>query len=174
MPKIPLNIVEFFEHPQLIADQSLSMAQKACLKSIYGLPLEVEEFELYKRATGRQAYDVTEQREATILSGRRGGKTTKIAARIAIYEALRDHGLPKGEEGCVMLLAPTLKQARIAFRAIRKDLRSSMWMKLNFPRYTGIGSCQTIDSKWLTRQPQHRPLGKYESKREIQVTGGDK
>jgi hypothetical protein len=125
MPEIPLNILEFIEHPDLINDQSLSFAQKTCLKSIYGLPLEPDELELYQRATGRQTYDAREQREATLIAGRRGGKTTKIAVRIVIYEAVRDHGLPPGEEGCVMLLAPTLKQARIAFRAIRKDLRRS-------------------------------------------------
>ncbi len=125
MPEIPLNIIEFVEHPDLINDPSLSFAQKTCLKSIYGLPLEPDELELYKRATGRQTYDAREQREATLIAGRRGGKTTKIAVRIVIYEAVRDHGLPPGEEGCVMLLAPTLKQARIAFRAIRKDLRRS-------------------------------------------------
>lgn len=125
MTEIPLDILEFIEHPDLINDQSLSIAQKTCLKSIYGRPLEAEELEIYKRGTGRQTYDAREQQEVSIIAGRRGGKTKILAVRIAIYEAVRDHGIPPGEEGCVMLLAPTLKQAKIAFRAIRKDLRRS-------------------------------------------------
>src|SRR5712691_9141300 len=69
-------------------------------------------------------YDATEQREVTIIAGRRSGKT-KNAARIACFEAFRDHGLPPGEEGYVMLLAPTIAQARIAFRYIRNYIRGS-------------------------------------------------
>jgi len=120
-----LNIIEFIRHPDLINDQSLSMAQTTCLKATYGLPLQPEELELYKRGAGRQTYDAREQQEVTIIAGRRSGKTTKIATSIVCYESLRDHGLPPGEEGHVMLLAPTLKQAKIAFRAIRRCFQRS-------------------------------------------------
>ncbi len=120
-----LDIIAFIEHADLLNDQSSSISQKTCLKAIYGLPLDPQELEIYKRATGRQTYDAAEQQEVTIIAGRRSGKTTKIAARIVCFEAVRDHGLPQGEEGYVMLLAPTLKQAKIAFRAIHRDLRRS-------------------------------------------------
>lgn len=120
-----LDIIAFVEHHDLLNDQSLSVGQKTCLKSVYGLPMDPPELEIYKRASGRQTYQPTEHREATVIAGRRGGKTSKIAAPVACYEAFRDHGLPPGEEGFVMLLAPTIKQARIAFRYIRAYLRRS-------------------------------------------------
>ncbi len=129
MSGTPLDIIAFIEHPDLINDQTLSAAQRTLLKSTYGLDLEAEELEIYQRGTGRARYDQREQQELSVIAGRRGGKTTKLAARIAEYEALRDHGLPAGEEAVVMLLAPTLKQAQIAFKAIRRDLMRSRVLK---------------------------------------------
>jgi hypothetical protein len=125
MANLPLNIIEFIEHPSLLNDRSLSHAQRVILKSIYGLHLNQSELEFYYAATGLDKYDATEVRETTIIAGRRSGKTSKIAARIVSYEACRDHGVPQGEDAYVLLLAPTIKQAKIAFRAIRKDLRQS-------------------------------------------------
>jgi len=121
----PLGITEFIAHPDLLNDRSLSKGQKTFLKSTYGLPLDAEELDLYKHASGRQTYTPVEHSEATCIAGRRGGKTGKIASTMAIYEAFRDHGVPPGEEAFVMLLAPTVKQARIAFRCIRSYLRGS-------------------------------------------------
>src|SRR6266436_4220299 len=125
MSDVPLNIIQFIEHPDLLNDQSLSEMQRTILKSIYGLALSQAELEMYCASTGRATYQATEQREATIIAGRRSGKTSKIAAPIAIYEAFRDHGLPQGEEAYVMLLAPQISQAKIAFRSIRRYLRNS-------------------------------------------------
>ena len=73
-PDIPLNIVEFIEHPKLLNDRSLSLAQRVILKSIYGFHLTQSELEFYYAATGLDKYDATEVREATIIAGRRSGK----------------------------------------------------------------------------------------------------
>ena len=125
MKNIPLNIEDFVRRSDLLNDQTLSETQMVVLKSIYGRPLNDHEREIYCRGTGRATYEVgTEQREGTIIAGRRAGKTT-IAAIIACFEALRDHGLPAGQDGYIMLLAPTLKQSRVAFRYICKNLRNS-------------------------------------------------
>ncbi|MGB9434024.1 MAG: terminase large subunit [Candidatus Acidiferrum sp.] len=105
-------------------------------ESTYGLPLRLDELQIYQRGTGRPVYDATEQREITIIAGRRSGKTGKIAAPICCFEAFRDHGLPPGEEAHVMLLAPTLKQARIAFRYIRDYLRNSPVLTKRIVRIT--------------------------------------
>jgi hypothetical protein len=121
---LELNIIEFVRHPDLLNDQSLSEAQITILKSLYGLPLTNTELDLYRRGTGRQIYEPTESEEATVIAGRRGGKTT-LSSYILTYEALRKHGLPPGQEGYVMILAATLKQANIAFRYIRNSLRKS-------------------------------------------------
>jgi hypothetical protein len=125
MKSIPLNIEDFVQRSDVLNEKTLSETQMVVLKSIYGRPLNDREREIYYRGTGRATYKVgTEQRESTIIAGRRGGKTT-LAAIIACYEASRDHGLPPGQDAYVMLLAPTLKQSRIAFRYIRKYFRNS-------------------------------------------------
>jgi hypothetical protein len=124
-----LNIIEFITHPELLNDQSLSVAQQAFLKSIYGLVLNSEELEIYQQATGRSENVSTEQNEATLIAGRRSGKTSKIGATIALYEAFRDHHLSRGDRGYVMLIAPTKNQAKIAMRFIRAYLKSSPLLK---------------------------------------------
>src|SRR6266852_6286342 len=62
MSEIPVNIIEFVEHPDLIGYRSLSRAQKSFLKSVYGLPVDPEELRIYQRATGREIYDPREQK----------------------------------------------------------------------------------------------------------------
>ena len=119
-----LTIVEFIRHPQLLNDQMNSAAQDTILKSTYGLALSDVESQIYRRCTGRD-YVASEQREITILAGRRAGKTAKIGARIALYESLRDHQVPRGERACVLLVAPTIAQAKIEYDYICKDIRSS-------------------------------------------------
>jgi hypothetical protein len=109
-----LTITEFIRHPQLLNDQSNSLAQGTILKSIYGLELSDAELEIYYRGTGREVYDAREQREITVLAGRRSGKTGKIGAPVGLYEAFRDHRIPRGERACVVLIAPTIAQAEIA------------------------------------------------------------
>jgi hypothetical protein len=136
MSERPLNIVQFIRDPDLLNDQSHSDAQLACLKSIYGLPLTAKEMEIYRRGTGRETYDAREHRGATFVEGRQSGKTTKIAAPIAVFEAFRDHGLAPGQEAYVMLLAPTIAQARIALRSIRSYLRGSTILSKRIVRTT--------------------------------------
>ena len=100
------------------------------------MALSETEMEIYKRGTGREVYDGVEQQEVTVIAGRRGGKTTKVACPTAIFEAFRDHHLPPGETGYVVLLAPTMSQARIAFRCIRNYLRSSPILSKSIRRIT--------------------------------------
>jgi hypothetical protein len=133
---LQINIVDFIQHPALLNDRTLSDAQLVCLKSTYGLPLNECEQKIYFQGTGRLTYDAKQLDEVTFIIGRRGGKTGKIAAPIVCYEAFRDHGLPPGEDAYVMLLAPTLKQARIAFRYIRKYLRNSPILSKRIVRIT--------------------------------------
>ena len=60
------------------------------------LELNQAELEIYQRATGRQLRR-KEHTEVTVIVGRQGGKTSRIGAICAIYEAFRDHGLKRGE-----------------------------------------------------------------------------
>ena len=121
-----LNIMEFVTHPHLLNEQALSETQTTILKSTYGLPLTDSELEIYRQCTGRETYDVMEeQTEVSLIAGHRAGKTGKVGSPIVCYEAFRDHGVPTGEDAYVMLLAPTLKQSKIAFKYIRNYLQNS-------------------------------------------------
>ena len=91
--------------------------------------MNAEEQEIYQRATGRSELVLAEQNEATLIAGRRSGKTSKIGASIALYEAFRDPHLTRGDRGYAMLIAPAKYQAKIALRFIREHLNSSSLLK---------------------------------------------
>ena len=129
-----LNIIDFIRHPSILNDQTMSLSQTAFLKSAYGLALNEVEMEIYRRGTGREIYFPCEQRETTLLGGRRGGKTGKLGARIALYEACRDHRIPRGERAYVMLIAPVVAQAKIAFNYILNDFYSSPILSLKIAK----------------------------------------
>lgn len=114
---------------KLLSDEGLSPAQRTALKTVYGLELKEEEFEIYRRATELQEYARREQSEATFICGRRSGKTTRIGALIALYEAYRYHNVPAGEHAYVVLIAPLKKQAKEAFRAIKRYINNSPTLK---------------------------------------------
>ena len=122
--EIQLNIIEFVTRLKLVEPGGPTLGHRTFLKSIYGLELDSAEFDFYCRATGRKTYDPREQKETTAIIGRRGGKT-RLAAQIAVYEATRVHNIPPGERAFILVIAPVLKQAQIAFRYIRKYISSS-------------------------------------------------
>jgi Terminase large subunit, ATPase domain len=124
MAEIELNIIEFVTRLKLVEPGGLTLGHRTFLKSLYGLELDAAELEFYCRATGRKTYLAREHREITAIIGRRGGKT-RLAALIAVYEAIRDHKLPRGERAFILVIAPVLKQAQIAFRYIRKYMNLS-------------------------------------------------
>ena len=98
-----MNIIEFIESPEMLNDQTLSIAQRTALKAVYGLSLTGEEFKLFGQITGLTHYHLGhEWEEASFILGRRSGKSDKIASNIALYEACaRKHKLSVGSDwGC--------------------------------------------------------------------------
>ena len=124
MARIELNIIEFVIRLKLVEPSGLTLGHRTFLKSIYGLELDAAEFDFYCRATGRKTYDPREQRETTAIIGRRGGKT-RLAAQIAVYEATRVHNIPPGERAFILVIAPVLDQAQIAFNYISNYMNGS-------------------------------------------------
>lgn len=125
MREISLNIIEFIHHPEILNDQSLSVAQETCLKVLFGRPLNERELEVYRRASGRDDYVPCEQREMTLMTGRRGGKSSRIAAPTMCFEAFRNHDLPRGEKGYILLIATSKRQAKVCFDYIRRYIENS-------------------------------------------------
>lgn len=113
------TIIEFCTDPQLL-DLKLSPAQEALLRAIYGLPFrDAEQEALYRRCTGREEPPPSEGfREVTVVAGARSGKDSRIAAPVALYEAVfggHARHLDPGERGMIPLVAQDRRAAGIAF-----------------------------------------------------------
>lgn len=120
-----LTIIDAIQDPRFIAD-TISPAQETALRVLYGLPLSDEQVDIYQRATGLSTYLPQEHREATYICGRRSGKSSKLAANIAIFEAaFRKHELACGERGYAVVLAPTKRQSGVVFEYVLGRLESS-------------------------------------------------
>jgi hypothetical protein len=85
------------------------------LAALFGLPLEDEPLEAYRKYTGRVDAPASPFSECFCIAGRRSGKSV-IGAMIATYlSCFVDYGriLARGETGVVMLLASDRRQARV-------------------------------------------------------------
>ncbi len=102
-----MNVIHFIRQPELI-DGDLSAYQETALRLLYGLSLNPKQAEI---TTG--ALDTTELRgkefsEATFICGRRSGKSDRLAANIAVFEAAtggHEQQLAAGERGHIVLIA---------------------------------------------------------------------
>jgi hypothetical protein len=119
-----LNIIDFVTQLNLVEPGGPTLGHRTFLKSFYGLTLDAAELDFYCRTTGRKTYVPSEQKEVTAIIGRRGGKT-RLGARIVVYEAVRYDKLPRGERAFILLIAPVLWQAQIAFDYIREYFNGS-------------------------------------------------
>jgi hypothetical protein len=120
-----LNIIDFIYRLDLLEGRRLSKAQETILKATYGLPLDQVELEIYRRATGRETYVPLEHDELTLIAGRQSGKTSHIGALIALYEAYRNHGLRRRQRAYILVIAPVIQQADIAFDFISRYIVES-------------------------------------------------
>lgn len=142
---IPRDILDFAENQHYLG-LTLSVAQRVLLKAIYGLPLdgkdglgravstEDDEWAVFAACTGRTAYTPgTPVEQVTVIAGRRSGKDSRIAAPIALYEALYTAVTSDtGEPIVVPLVAMNERGARIAFKYIagyaNRRPRISRWV----------------------------------------------
>src|SRR5262245_30806752 len=115
------SIIEFVKDPALLG-LDISPAQETLLRTIYGLPLNDEQREIYRQCTGRDLYNEDGFAEATVIAGARAGKDSRIAAPIVSYEAVygaHEKHLGRGERGTVALIAQDSKAVRVAYGYIR-------------------------------------------------------
>jgi len=119
-----VTITEALRDPALFAPWFQPAASWApwfsFLRALFGLPLDAEGLDIYRRHTGRQTAPTSQAREAWLVVGRRGGKS-RIAATVAVYLAcFRDYArsLAPGERGTVMVIAADRRQARVILRYV--------------------------------------------------------
>jgi hypothetical protein len=85
---------------------------------MFALPLDDEEIELYRQATGRDNPPEDEAREWWVVVNRRGGKSFVMSILAAYAATVREYPLAPGERGVVMLIASDRAQARVLRRYI--------------------------------------------------------
>lgn len=136
-----MNILQAVRDPKLFAPwfQNVSWSRwLVFFKSLFALPLEDGEREIFEQHTGRSLSPAVPVGEAWVVVGRRSGKSL-IAAFVAVYLAtFRDYEnfLAKGEVGTVMLLAANKRQARTLMRYINGFLDSIPILKSMIVRQT--------------------------------------
>ncbi len=102
------------------ADLSTWRPWLAFLRAFYGLPMDDEDLELFRRHTGREAPREGGYPEAAVVVGRQSGKT-RFAALVGIYEAAR--AVMAGERGLyVPLVAQDLRAAQRALFGYVREL----------------------------------------------------
>jgi hypothetical protein len=123
MAESPPSIIEVLDDQTKLArffPGESWQAWRAFLAALFGLPLDAEGLELFRRHTGRVTAPTTAFTEAALVVGRRGGKS-RVLALIVVYLALfRDYRkyLAPGERATVAVIASDRKQARSIFRYI--------------------------------------------------------
>jgi hypothetical protein len=93
---------------------------RAFLAAVYGLPMSDAERALFVQCTGRQTPPTAPVKEATVIAGRRAGKS-RIASLLAVWTAVGTDWtlhLAPGEVATVAVLAGDLDQCRACFRYI--------------------------------------------------------
>ncbi len=122
-----MNIIEFIRDPELVGSD-LSSHQETALRLLYGLPLSKKQADIAKRALDTRAVPHKEFNEGTFICGRRSGKSDRLAANIAVYEAAcggHHQHLTTGERGHILLIAQDMRAARVLYRYILAKLKSS-------------------------------------------------
>src|SRR5262249_40469375 len=87
------------------------------LKTVFALPMSVDELALFQNCTGRVSPPFDGAKEVYTIVGRRGGKSF-ISALVGVYGAwLCSFGsyLTTGERGVVLILAVDRAQAKVVF-----------------------------------------------------------
>ena len=119
-----LSIVDACQDQDLFADwfKGASWASWfVFLRVMFGLPLDEAGLELFKRCTGRSAPSPGGYLEASLICGRRGGKSL-ILGLIAVYLACFFDWAPyltAGERASVVIIAADRRQATVIFKYIR-------------------------------------------------------
>jgi hypothetical protein len=124
-PKPSISIIEACEDPEIFGswfkDKLTWVAWFAFLKVMFGLCLTDAELAIFKQCTGRTAPRAGGYLEATLVVGRRGGKSLILALIAAFLSAFYDWSpfLTGGERGTIMIIATDRRQAATIFKYLR-------------------------------------------------------
>ena len=112
-----------------LGDLSTWRVWLSVLKATFGLRLDRRERALFRQVGGDRKPPTKRVNELWAVCGRRSGKT-RMAAAIATFVALFiDHRprLSPGETGYVLLIGPTVAQAKLAFSYIKAFIEENSY-----------------------------------------------
>jgi hypothetical protein len=124
-PPRQLTILDVCSDPDLFGpwfkDRSTWAAWFTFQKALFGIPLNDTELALFAECTGRSEPAPGGYLEATLIVGRRGGKSLMLAATATFLACFRDYKpyLTGGERGVIMIIAADRRQAQSIFRYIK-------------------------------------------------------
>ena len=109
----PLWLIERIIGPEQWVDPCWD-AWRSFLKAFFALPMNDQEIDIYQQCTGRLDIPARKFKDATLIVGRRGGKS-RVTAALAVYFATSIDWRPylaPGEIGYIPVIAPDRKQAK--------------------------------------------------------------
>jgi hypothetical protein len=121
----PLTIIDAMSDPNVwgpwFKNRKSWSAWFAFLSVMFALPLDADELATFKQCTGRTAPRAQGHTEATLIIGRRGGKSLIMALIAAYLACFRDWSpyLVPGERGVVTIIAADKRQAQSIFRYLK-------------------------------------------------------
>jgi len=117
------SVVDFAE---FLWGDTISEAQIALLRVLYGLPLSSAERSLWRKYAETPIfarYKPQAYAEALCLLGRQSGKSSRIGVTVSLFEALCvEREIPAGSRLAILFFSPTLKQS--TFDQVGEKLRS--------------------------------------------------
>lgn len=139
-PKV--DIVSSMQDPNLFKgwfpDYESWKNWSAFLATVFGIKMDAEQQEVFRKFTGRTTPPNKQYNEAWLCVGRRGGKSL-ILALIAIYLGCFMNWRPylsPGERATIMIIAADRRQARVIFRYIEAFLKQVPMLKTLIERET--------------------------------------
>jgi hypothetical protein len=139
----PISIIDACEDPQIFGpwfkDRATWAAWFCFLKVMFALPLDDAELKTFRECTGRDTPRPGGYLEASLVIGRRGGKSLILALIAAFLAAFYDWSpyLTGGERGTLLIVATDRRQAAVIFRYL-KDM-------LSIPLLAGLIQRETAD-----------------------------
>lgn len=146
-----MSIIDFFECPWILADDSISPVQKIILKTLMAEPLDTEtpiargheyqdmdfanEVEMFKYFSGKSEYEPSFYSDVDLAIGRRSGKSTKLGAGLAVYYATQFDYTPylrTSPHATIPIISPTKRQAGEVYSAIKNMFLRSPYLYETF------------------------------------------